>query len=64
MTNLVKKCIGLDVSKAQINCAKEKNATEGNDAVVFMVADAQSESMQETYPKSILSTTGVDTSPI
>ena len=32
LTNIVKKCIGVDVSKAQINCAKEKNVTEGSDA--------------------------------
>ena len=42
LTNIVEKCIGVDISRAQINFAKEKNVTEGNDAVEFMVADAHS----------------------
>ena len=37
---IAKKCIGVDVSAAQIDCAQEKKASEKRDDIEFMVADA------------------------
>ena len=42
LADLTKKCIGVDISSAQINSANERKASEKRDDIEFMVADAHS----------------------
>ena len=47
LADLIKKCIGVDISRAQINHANERKVSEKRDDVEFMVADAHSLPFEE-----------------
>ena len=49
LAHLTKKCIGVDNSRAQINCANEKKASAKRDNIEFVVADAHSLPFEEDH---------------